>query len=823
MRLVFEGASRARREARAPAELLLQAAPAAAFLKDASGRLIYVNALFERLTGNELSAIQGKTDREWLPAASAEQARAREEMVLSTGRATEAEELLPTPDGPRHFLVLRFPLRDRTGRPLLGGFAVEVTERRRAAEALLQIAAIVESSEDGIISMTPEGTIVSWNAGAERIYGYSAEEAKGKPVSFLEPPDRRGEILEGVASLTRGEKVVRFESVQVRKDGGRVEVSVALSPIRDRDGRIVAVASISRNVTGQRQAEKALRRAEAKYRDIFENAIEGIFQTTPDGRYQSANPALARMLGYESPEELIATRTDIERQHYVNPKQRTDFQRLVEEQEAVWGFEYEVYRKDGSRIWVSENARAVRDADGRLLYYEGNVEDITERRQAKELIVHNAYHDPLTGLPNRNLLMERLSLALAHARRSKRYLAVLYLDLDRFKLINDTWGHTAGDQIFQSVGRRLSGCLRESDTVARIGGDEFVVLLPEVSREEDAAATAQKLLRSIAEPFPIDGHSLRMTTSLGVALFPRDGDDAATLLRNADNAMYRAKELGRNNVQLCTEEVTAEASKRLTLQTDLRRALERGELTLHYQPMLSLVSGRIVALEALVRWQHPEKGLIFPGGFISTAEETGLILPLGSWVLRTAVQQLRNWQKKGLPDLRMAVNLSSRQFHDAALVPMVDAVLSVAEVEPRHLEIEITESVAMEDAQVTVANLLALRGRNVGISVDDFGTGYSSLSYLKKFPVTSLKIDQSFVSDMATNAADAGIVRAVVEMAHGMKLNVIAEGVETKEQFSHLRQYGCDEIQGYWFSRPQPAETVDRLLEEELERWIPRA
>jgi diguanylate cyclase (GGDEF)-like protein len=451
----------------------------------------------------------------------------------------------------------------------------------------------------------------------------------------------------------------------------------------------------------------------------------------------------------------------------------------------------------------------------------GTILDITDRRRAEAQIVYHAYHDVLTDLPNRTLFMERLRLNLTQAKRQKRRFSVVYLDLDRFKLINDTFGHSVGDSFLQGVANRLRGCVREADTVARVGGDEFVVLVPEVPREEDLTVIAQKLLETVSQPFPVDGRSLHVTASIGISSYPADGEEPEILVRNADTAMYRAKELGRNSFQLCTPELTSKALERVSLQNGLRHALDHDELVLHYQPVVSLVTGRIVALEALVRWQHKEKGLIMPGTFISVAEETGLILPLGEWVLRTASRQLRQWQQSGLTALRIHVNVSARQFRESGLASVVESALEDAGIRPQDLEIEITESIAMESAGTVVSNLDALRGMAVGISIDDFGTGYSSLTYLKRYPINSLKIDRSFVSDVATNPADAGIVRAVVEMAHGMKLIVIAEGVERQEQFAHLRQYGCDEMQGYWFSRPLPAEGIDTLLTEELKLWGP--
>jgi diguanylate cyclase (GGDEF)-like protein len=465
----------------------------------------------------------------------------------------------------------------------------------------------------------------------------------------------------------------------------------------------------------------------------------------------------------------------------------------------------------------------IRDENGEIAGVSSIARDISDQKRAQELIVFQTFHDSLTGLPNRSLLMERLNLCLSNSRRTGKRLALLFLDLDLFKAINDGFGHQAGDTVFQEIGQRLIQCVRDDDTVARIGGDEFAVLLPEISKADDAVVVAKKLLEAVAQPLAIGGRRADVTTSIGVSVYPDDGADAEALLRSADHAMARAKERGRNNFQLSIPELTDEAVQRLTLQAGLRQAIEKDELVLHYQPVLSLTTGRIVSMEALVRWQHPEKGLVMPGAFIDVAEKAGMMVSLGDWVLSRAARQARRWHDAGFTDLRIATNLSPSQFHERNLVANLQRTLSETGLRPETLEIEITEGVAMEDAEVTVANLLALRDLNVGVSIDDFGTGYSSLSYLKRFPVTTLKIDRSFVTDVVTNSADAGIVRAVVAMAHGLKLNVIAEGVETKEQFAYLRESGCDALQGYWFSRPLAVDKVDALLAEERERWSAHA
>ncbi|MEP7132702.1 MAG: EAL domain-containing protein [Acidobacteriota bacterium] len=675
-------------------ELLRDHSPALEFLKDEAGRLIYYNRSFGNLFEKGQSLL-GKTDAEWLPALVASRVAKNDQTVLATGAMLEVEETLPGANGSRQWLVLKFPLRGDSGRPLVGAVAVDVTDRRRREATLSRMAAIMESSHDAVISTTPDGCVSSWNAGAAAMYGYSASEMDGQPIGLLEPEDRQGEVSAILKRIENGDTVVRYETERLRKDGTKVEVAVSASPIRDELGELTGVAFFAR--------------------------------------------------------------------------------------------------------------------------------DISDRKRAEEQIVFQSMHDPLTGLPNRALLMERLNVSLTRARRSGRLLAVLFLDLDLFKAVNDGFGQRAGDVIFQEVARRIAESVREDDTVARIGGDEFIVLLPEISRAEDAVVVARKVLEAVAQPFSSGGRRVDLTTSIGVAVYPDDGQDSEVLLRSADNAMERAKFKGRNNYQVSIPELTEEAVQRMALQAGLRQAIEKDELVLHYQPVLSLTTGRIVEMEALVRWQHPERGLIMPGAFIDVAEKAGMMVPLGDWVLSRAARQARTWQDMGFSDLRMAINLSPSQFHERNLISSVEAALTETGLKPETLEIEITEGVAMEDAEITVANLMALRELHVGVSIDDFGTGYSSLSYLKRFPVTTLKIDRSFVTDVVTNSADRGIVRAVVAMAHGLKLNVIAEGVETKEQFAYLRESGCDALQGYWFSHPLPVDRVDGLLAEERERWTAHA
>lgn len=439
--------------------------------------------------------------------------------------------------------------------------------------------------------------------------------------------------------------------------------------------------------------------------------------------------------------------------------------------------------------------------------------EIAERIQAQERLHHIAHHDALTGMPNRILFVERLKQVLSRAQWHKRSVAVLFFDLDRFKVVNDTLGHEAGDQLLQMAAARLLSCLRDGDTLARFGGDEFAAFLDDIASPDDVAPIISKLLQVLAAPFTIDKHEFFISGSIGISLYPNDGDDTKILMKNADTAMYRAKQQGGNSYQFYRADMNVHALQRLELETDLRRALERQEFVLHYQPQFDLNNGSIVGFEALIRWQRPGEGLVLPLEFISVLEETGLIVPVGEWVLHTACIQHRAWTNL-LPTVRMAVNISARQFDSNALAETIRRVKQSCHMCPMLLELEITESILMKNTRPEIDVLQEMRAMGIRFAVDDFGTGYSSLNYLKRFPIDSLKIDQTFVQDITQDADDAAIVTAIITMAHSLGIKTIAEGVETREQLDFLQAQGCDFAQGCYFSPPQASEEITRLLEE---------
>jgi diguanylate cyclase (GGDEF)-like protein/PAS domain S-box-containing protein len=581
--------------------------------------------------------------------------------------------------------------------------------------------------------------------------------------------------------------------------------------VYDAQGNVLAIEGLVHDVTSRKEAEQGLREAERRYRGLFDNALEGIFRTTLEGRYLGANPALANIYGFDSPEELIAKLQNIGSQLYVDPERRAEFMRIITSRGSVSGFESQVYRKNGEIIWISENARVLAEDDGEPHGYEGTVEDITERKLYQSRIEQQANFDALTGLANRSLLQDRLRQAILTAANYSTRLAVAFIDLDRFKFINDSLGHHVGDELLKAMAARFHACVQERDTVARLGGDEFVLLLNSPGSAEEVGLVLERMLTTVCQPWTTEHGEYQITCSIGVALYPEDGMDAQTLLKHADSAMYRAKDSGRNNVQFFTREINALMTQRLEMEGKLRRALERNQFQLHYQPRVELATGKVLGAEALIRWYIPGEEPILPEQFIALAEETGLIIAIGKWVLHTACAQNKAWQDMGLPPTVVSVNVSAHQFRASNFVRCVAETLQETGLHPSFLEIELTESV-MHDAPQLVAMLGELKRIGVQVAIDDFGTGYSSLSSLKRFPVDRLKVDRSFVEHIAIDPDDAAIVRTIIALGRNLGLKVVAEGVETAAQMQFLRDHACDEVQGFFFSRPISQQQFEKLL-----------
>ncbi len=491
-----------------------------------------------------------------------------------------------------------------------------------------------------------------------------------------------------------------------------------------------------------------------------------------------------------------------------------------------YNIDHRILLPDGAERIVHAEAEVSRNEDGRPVWMAGIMQDITERKRAEEQIYNLAYFDSLTGLPNRLLFKEHLGHALAHATRTNKVAAILFLDLDRFKQINDTLGHSIGDKLLQRVAECLVICVRKCDTigrgrgddlassVSRLGGDEFTVLLTDIDTVQEAARVALRIINTVSQPFNLDGHEVIITTSIGISLYPDDGKDVVTLIKNADTAMYHAKDQGRNNFQFYNQSMNSTAYERLVLENHLRKALEREEFVLYYQPQFDIATAEILGVEALIRWRHPDLGMVSPAVFIPLAEETGLIIQIDEWVLKTACAQNKAWQEAGLPPIIMAVNLSGQNFIRKNLLGIIARIIDDTRLDPHYLELELTESVLMKNARETATTLRVLKDMGLHISIDDFGTGYSSLSYLKRFPLDTLKIDQSFIREVTSDPDNAAITTAIIAMAHSLKLRVVAEGVETEEQLAFLRDHGCQAMQGFLYSRPLPAAEVVQFIQE---------
>jgi len=697
-------------------------------------------------------------------------------------------------------------VRDDSGNPVgIVYAATDVTERRRAEQALRE-------SEHRYRTLFEGNPLPMWvydydtlgfiavNEAAVQHYGFAKDEFLRMTIKDIRPVEELP-VLRGLLDARRDRNEPRI--VKHRKRNGQVfdaEITSFEFLSAGRRSRLV----IAVDVTDRRRAEERLRESEERYRLLFERNLAGVYRSTIEGRILDGNDAIARMFGYRDREELLAHGDA--HSLYNSEEDRNRLMAQLRENGSLSNVEVHMRRRDGTPVWVIESTTLLENG-----VLEGTIVDITDRKTAQEQMEYQAYHDALTGLPNRLLFRDRIDVALAHAKRHHTAAAVMFLDLDQFKLVNDSLGHTVGDALLQEVGTRLVLSIRADDTVARMGGDEFTVLLTDVKDPGASAVVAQKLLEAISQPMVIEGHELYVTTSIGIARSPEDGSDAETLLRRADGAMYRAKEAGRNNFQFAATASQETVSERLAIERSLHHAFEREEFVVHYQPMTNLPTGRVVGAEALIRWNHPERGLMSPDDFIPFAEESGLILPIGEWVLRTAVKQMKSWHAEHGP-LRVAVNLSARQFQQRDLTAMIERILTENDYPPELLDIEITESTAMQNADVSLAVMKRLRAMGVRISIDDFGTGYSSLSYLKRFPIDTVKIDQNFVRDLSDASNDGAIITAVISMARALNLRVVAEGVETEAQLAFLRRENCEVVQGFLHSKPVSAAEFETSL-----------
>ncbi len=697
------------------------------------------------------------------------------------------------------------------GKTLLYSIVSDITDRKRAERALLESEEKYRSLFDyaliGIYQADAEGRIVTANATLARMLGYrNAEELLERNLDEFYVDPKQRDIAATDAPDGRGPS--HIEVLWKKRDGTPLWVQLNAHAVTHEPGRPAYLEGFVHDITERKRAEETLHSQSAAFRA----SMDGIAILSGKGELIYMNDAHAELYGYDSPSEMLGKTWHM----LYDPEECKRFEEEILPRVHLhghWRGQATGIRKQGDTFPQEVSLTPLEN--GGLVCV---ARDITERNIAEDQIRHLAYHDILTGLPNRLLFKDRLTVALSRAQRERSKLAVLFLDLDRFKSINDSLGHNAGDHLLQAAADRIQSCVRESDTVARQGGDEFTVMLPIVGSADDAVQIARKILDVLRLPFPLDGDERFITTSLGISIYPDDGYDADTLIKNADTAMYQAKGLGRDNYQIFNPLINAHTLERLALENGLRKAIERDEFRVHYQPIYNVATGRIRGMEALVRWEHPELGLIPPARFIPLAESANLMGRIGALVLKTACLKLREWHDKGFRDLKLAINLSVSQLQQPDLVKIVGDILRETRLGRDVVELEITESGAMQNPEVSIRSLQELRRLGVGISLDDFGTGHSSLSYLKRFPIDTLKIDQSFVRDVTEDGETAAIVTAIIVMARTLKLEVVAEGVEQESQRQFLLENGCELMQGFLFNRPVPADEFERILIENVKK-----
>lgn len=791
-------------------------------------QLRYVNAQTEALTGytrEELLALDlyDLIHRDFL------------EIVKNWGKSSHArssagskyEVIILTKTGERRWIeatvdIIKF---ERKASILITAF--DISDRKLAeleletSFSLLQ--ATIESTADGILAVDSTGKVLTFNRkfaemwqlpdflldsrDNNQIWGFGINQLK-YPEIFLnrakELSHRPAAESYDIIEFTDGRIFERYSLPQ--RTGGKIT------------GRVFSF----RDVTERVQSEEKLRKSEERFHLLTRATNDAVWDFDLLKNEYWLSEEFEKVFGYK----LNETQT-IELESWwlnIHPEERErvmlSFNEAMNSDAQCWSEEYSFHRADGGYIFVLDRGYIIRNESGKAVRAIGTMMDITQRKQAEEIIRYQAVYDQLTGLPNRILFNERLLASLREAKKTQKMLAVMFLDLDRFKKINDTLGHAAGDRLLEGFAGRISDTLRSTDTVARWGGDEFTILLSDINCIEDAVKTAQRIFNNLKPAFKLEGQPFHVSSSIGIALYPDDGEDAETLVKNADSALYRAKEMGRNNYQLYTSTINPQCSQLLTIEHRLHEALEQGEFEVFYQPKVNITTWKIQGMEALLRWQHPQLGLVTPATFIPIAEENGLIVAIGEWVLQTACTQNKAWQDALQPDLRVAVNVSARQFQQFNLLEMVANCLDKSGLAPKYLELEITETTAMQDVDYTTKVLRELQNMGVQIALDDFGTGYCSLNYLKKFPLNILKIDKSFVSGLTTDPCERAIAKAVATLGRDLNLSVVAEGVETKEQLECLRELHCQEIQGYYFSPALSAGEASKVLGNSMLRKV---
>ncbi|QJE71789.1 EAL domain-containing protein [Aerophototrophica crusticola] len=700
---------------------------------------------------------------------------------------------------------------------LLQEFDRSLVERQRVEGALREretrLSGIMDNVADGIITLDEDLRIETMNTAALDLFGYGPGEATGQPfVTLIEERDWTRVAMALMACLRRADDDRRRDSraeIQGRRRTGDVfAMAFGVSQMRLGDRR--TAICVVQDITQRKRAEQALRESEERLKLAVRATRSGVFDNNLAKGTHWWSPEFVEMLGYDAAD---AGNADQLFAALLHPDDKDNvlaqMDRYLAGDPGDYLALYRLRQRDGAWVWIEARGQALRDDGGRPLRFTGTMTDVSDRKRFEEQLMYVSTHDPLTGLPNRTLVQDRLHHAIAHAERKGTCVAVLLLDLDRFKLVNDSLGHQAGDKLLRAMAQRLTSSVRAADTVGRLGADEFLIVAEDLPDPQMAARIAETILVGLSSPFVVDGQQLFITTSIGISLFPGDAGDINALVRDADTAMHNAKAAGGNGYRFFTPEMNEAAVARLSLEHSLRDGLEQNQFFLHYQPKIDLETMQPVGVEALIRWQHPEIGLVSPARFIPVAEETGMIVQIGEWVMRTALAQIREWEAKGFAPLPVAVNVSVRQITNPKFGERVVQLCAESGVSPELLELEITETAMMSNLAYIADTLNEVRGAGIRIAIDDFGTGYSSLSYLRRLPITTLKVDRSFVAEATTNADTAAIAATIIAMGRQLGLKVVAEGIETAEQLEFLRHHRCDELQGYYFSRPLPAAELE--------------
>ncbi|MBN1473750.1 MAG: PAS domain S-box protein [Syntrophaceae bacterium] len=785
---------------------------------DLSGNLIFLNDMLCKYLGYSREELTGKNSRFFQDDINFQKTVQFYTQVYQTGVPSILEMECINKDGSKGIYELSLSLiEDKDGKKTgFRGISRDTTKRRKMESLLKQseekYRTILEEMNDGYFEVDLAGKYTFVTETNARLIKYTSEELMGKQSSSYMVKEDIPIVNNAFTKIYKtGQPQRNIIYRALHKDGAIGIAELTGFPLKNANGDIIGFRGIARDITERKQMEEQIRQSEERYRTIIEQMEDGYFETDLSGRFTFVNDAECRNTGY-SREEIIGKKSSLFTEEKTFKELFNLFSNIHSTGKPIKAHDLPLFKKDGTKAFNEISVALIKNAQGEAIGFRGIARDVTERKRQEEQIQYLATHDGLTGLPNRLMFGQLLNHAIEGAKRYNRQLAVFFIDLDRFKIINDTLGHEAGDQLLQEIAARFRQTLRAMDVVARLGGDEFVVMIEELGDIGQATTVAHKLLACAMKPVSIMSQECRVTASIGVSIYPKDGDDEQSLMKNADIAMYFAKEEGKNNYQLYSTDIKPQSVERLSIETQLRFALERNELTLAYQAKLDFKTGAITGVEALLRWNNPKLGQVTPIQFIPVAEETGLIVPIGRWVFQTACKQNVAWQKEGLPPVCMAVNLSLRQLVDENLIEDIDKALKDSGMAPELLELEITESMVMHNPGRMIAVLARIKNLGVRLAIDDFGTGYSSLAQIKHFPVDTLKVDRSFIRNIPDNSEDKAIAEAIIAMGKTLSLTVVAEGVETQEQMDFLRGRSCDEMQGFYFSKPIPPEEFASLL-----------